>query len=162
MLLLAAKLLLESIARKRSEGKTDAVLSPLAVEAVQRINAIFDIEREINGQSADERLAARKEKLAPLVDSLEAWMRETGVKVSRHNPIAKAIDYMLRRWDGFTLFLKDETVCLTNNAAERALRHIDMGKGGHGQAAAAIDAITDRASEALPVPKGCQRSLHHR
>ncbi|MGO9547858.1 MAG: IS66 family transposase [Rhodomicrobium sp.] len=118
----------ESLARKRSRGKTDAVLSPLAMEAVQRINAIFDIEREINGRTTAERLAIRKEKIAPLVDSLEAWMRETRAKISKHNDVAKAIDYMLRRWDGFTLFLKDGTVCLTNNAAERALRRIACGR----------------------------------
>ncbi len=118
----------ESLARKRSRGKTDAVLSPLAMEAVQRINAIFDSEREINGETADERLAVRKEKITPLVDSLEVWMRETGAKLSKHNDVAVAINYMLRRWDGFTLFLKDGTVCLTNNAAERALRRIACGR----------------------------------
>ena len=55
-------------------------------------------------------------------------MRETRAKISKHNDVAKAIDYMLRRWDGFTLFLKDGTVCLTNNAAERALRRIACGR----------------------------------
>ena len=119
---------IETAAMKRSQGKTDAVLSPLAFEAVRRIDAIFDIERAINGKSADERLAVRKEKVAPLVDSLEGWLRETRAKISKHNDIAKAIDYMLRRWDGFTLFLKDGTVCLTNNAAERALRRIACGR----------------------------------
>ena len=114
---------------KRSQGKTDAVLSPLAVEAVKRIDAIFDIERAINGKSADERLAIRQEKAAPLVESLEAWLRDTRAKLSKHNDLsAKAIDYMLRRWDGFTLFLCDGTVCLTNNAAERALRRIACGR----------------------------------
>ena len=118
----------ETAAMKRSQGKTDAVLSPLAFEAVRRIDAIFDIERAINGRSVDERLALRKEKVAPLVDSLEGWMRETRAKISKHNDVAKAIDYILRRWEGFTLFLRDGTVCLTNNAAERALRRIACGR----------------------------------
>lgn len=118
----------ESLARKRSHGKTDAVLSPLAMEAVQRINAIFALEREMNGRTADERLAVRKEKVTPLVESLEFWLRETGAKLSKHNDVAVAINYMLRRWDGFTLFLRDGTVCLTNNAAERALRRIACGR----------------------------------
>ena len=119
---------IETAAMKRSQGKTDAVLSPLAFEAVRRIDVIFDIEREINGKTVDERLAVRKEKVAPLVAELETWLRETRAKISKHNDIAKAIDYMLRRWDGFTLFLNDGTVCLTNNAAERALRRIACGR----------------------------------
>lgn len=118
----------ETAAMKRAQGKTDVVLSPLAIEAVTRINAIFDIERAINGRSADERLAVRKEKIAPLVDGLEAWMREVRARLSNHNDVAKAIDYMLRRWDGFTLFLRDGAICTSNNAAERALRRIACGR----------------------------------
>ena len=53
---------------------------PVAIEAVKRIDAIFDIERAINGKSADERLAVRKEKIAPLVESLEVWLRDTRVQ----------------------------------------------------------------------------------
>ena len=118
----------ETAARKRTKGKTDAVISPLAVEAVERINAIFDIEWEINGETAAERLAIRHERTAPLVESLDVWMRETRAKLSKHNDVAKAIDYMLKRWEGFTLFLRDGTVCLSNNCAERALRRIACGR----------------------------------
>ena len=82
----------------KARGKL-AVLAPLAFEAVKRIDAIFDVEREINGLSADERLAARRERVAPLVADLEAWMRSERAKLSRHNDVAKAMDYMLKRWD---------------------------------------------------------------
>jgi transposase len=105
-----------------------AVIAPLAFEAVKRIDAIFDIEREINGRSADERLALRRERAAPLVAELEAWMRAQRAKLSRHGDVAKAMDYMLKRWTAFTRFLDDGRICLTNNAAERALRGIALGR----------------------------------
>jgi transposase len=103
-----------------------AVIAPLAFEAVKRIDAIFDLEREINGRSANERRAVRRERVAPLVTELEGWMRAQRGKLSRHSDVAKAIDYMLKRWHTFTRFLDDGRICLTNNAAERALRGIAM------------------------------------
>jgi len=102
--------------------------APLAIEAVRRIDAIFDAERAINGLPADKRLAVRQQHIAPLVTELEAWMRESRGKLSRHNPVAKAIDYMLTRWEAFSRFLDDGRICLTNNAAERALRGIALGR----------------------------------
>ena len=98
------------------------------LEAVQRIDALFDIERAINGLTPRQRMAARQEHSAPLVADLETWMREERAKLSRHNDVAKAMDYMLNRWDAFTRFLDDGRICLTNNAAERALRGIALGR----------------------------------
>ena len=63
---------------------------------------------------------------APLVADLESWMREQRAKLSRSNDVAKAMDYMLKRWTAFTRFLDDGRICLSNNAAERALRGIAM------------------------------------
>jgi transposase len=105
-----------------------AVIAPLAFEAVKRIDAIFDVEREINGRSITERLAVRRQRVAPLVSDLEIWMREQRTKLSRHSDVGKAMDYMLKRWDTFTRFLHDGRICLTNNAAERALRGIALGR----------------------------------
>jgi transposase len=105
-----------------------SVLAPLAVEAVKRIDAIFDVEREINGRSIEERLAVRRGRVAPLVADLEAWMRAQRGKLSRHSDVGKAMDYMLKRWDTFSRFLEDGRICLTNNAAERALRGIALGR----------------------------------
>jgi transposase len=105
-----------------------AVIAPLAFEAVKRIDAIFDVEREINGRSITERLAVRRERVAPLVSDLEIWMHEQRIKLSRHSDVAKAMDYMLKRWDTFTRLLDDGRICLTNNAAERALRGIALGR----------------------------------
>ncbi len=114
-------------ARRKSRGKT-AVVSPIAVEAVRRIDALFDIERTINGHPAAERLAVRQDLSAPRVAELEIWMREQRARLSRHDPVARALDYMLTRWAAFTGFLGDGRVCLTNNAAERALRGIALGR----------------------------------
>ena len=105
-----------------------AVIAPLAFEAVKRIDAIFDIEREINGRSINERLVVRRARVAPLVSDLEIWMRNERAKLSRHSEVAKAMNYMLTRWDTFTRFLNDGRICLTNNAAERALRGIALGR----------------------------------
>src|SRR6266852_6116699 len=115
-------------ARRRAQGKTPGVISPLALEAVRRIDALFEIERSINGQSAERRRAVRQELGAPLVADLERWLREQRGKLSRGNDLAKAMDYLLKRWPAFTRFLDDGRICLSNNAAERALRGIALGR----------------------------------
>jgi transposase len=115
-------------ARRKAERKTAGVISPLALEAVRRIDALFDIERSINGDSAERRRTVRQELSAPLVADLEAWLHEHRPKLSRGNDLARAMDYILKRWPAFTLFLDDGRVCLTNNAAERALRGIALGR----------------------------------
>ena len=115
-------------ARRKAQGKTASVLSPLALEAVRRIDALFDIERAINGQSAEHRRQVRQEASAPLVADLERWLREERPKLSRGNDLAKAMDYVLKRWPAFTRFLDDGRICLSNNAAERALRGIALGR----------------------------------
>ena len=107
-------------ARSKAQGKAPGVISPLALEAVRRIDALFEIERSINGQSAERRRAVRQEVSAPLVADLESWLREQRPKLSRGNDLAKAMDYLLKRWLAFTRFLDDGRICLSNNAAERA------------------------------------------
>ncbi|MBK5960171.1 hypothetical protein CCR97_18455 [Rhodoplanes elegans] len=77
---------------------------------------------------AAERLALRRERAAPLVADLEIWMRAERARLSRHSDVAKAMDYMLKRWIAFTRFLDDGQICLTNNATERALRGIALGR----------------------------------
>ena len=115
-------------ARRKAQSKTAAFISPVALAAVRRIDALFDIERSINGKPAAERLAARCEHSAPLVLELQTWMQQERARLSRHDEVAKAIDYMLKRWASFTRFLDDGRICLSNNAAERALRGIALGR----------------------------------
>ncbi len=112
----------------KARGKKPIIVSPLAFEAVKRIDAIFALERDINGVHADERLAWRQTNIAPLVADLERWMRTERARLSRHADVAKAMDYMLKRWPAFTRFLDDGRICLSNNAAERALRAVALGR----------------------------------
>jgi hypothetical protein len=112
----------------KARGKTSLVISPIAFEAVQKIDAVFTLEREINGLSPAERVAARRNDIAPLVNDLIAWLKRERAKLSRHNDVAKAMDYMLKRIYAFTRFLDDGRICLSNNAAERALRGIALGR----------------------------------
>ena len=119
---------LADIASNARRGKQAPAISPIAWEAVKRIDALFDIERSINGLCASERLRIRQEQSAPLVGSLKAWLTGERSRLSRSASVAKPIDYMLKRWDRFECFLTDGRVCLTNNAAERALRGFALGR----------------------------------
>jgi transposase len=119
---------IEENARRKAAGKKDIALSPIAIEIVRRIDALFEIERSINGKSAEERLTVRQISSRPLVDDLHVYMRAQVARLARGHDLAKAINYILKRWAGFTLFLKDGRVCLSNNAAERGLRGIALGR----------------------------------
>jgi transposase len=103
-------------------------ISPMALEAVQKIDLIFAAERAVNGQPPAARLAVRRKEIAPLVNELFNWMTAERAKLSRHNEVAKAMDYMLKRTASFKRFLDDGRICLSNNAAERALRGIALGR----------------------------------
>jgi transposase len=117
----------EGAARRRAKGRESPVY-PVAVKAVRRIDALFDIERACNGLDAGARLAVRRAHSASVVADLHAWLTDQRSLLSRHHGLAKAIHYMLRRWPSFTRFLDDGRVCLTNNAAERALRCVALGR----------------------------------
>jgi hypothetical protein len=112
------------------KGKDAKEISPIAFEAVRRIDALFEIERELSGQDPAARLAARQARSAPLVADLESWLRTERALLSKHAKVAKAIDYLLSpdHRPGFTRFLQDGRVCLSNNCAERALRGVALGR----------------------------------
>ena len=119
---------LEQIARRKAAGRTTTVPSPVALEVVRQIDALFEIERDINGKTPQQRLAVRQELSAPLVARLHVYLQEQRPKFARSHDLAKGMDYMLKRWPAFTLFLNDGRVCLSNNAAERVLRGIALGR----------------------------------
>ena len=83
---------------------------------------------EFDTPAADALSKMRQEQVAPLVSDLETWMRRERARLSRHAEVAKAMDYMLKRWSTFSRFLTDGRICLTNNAAERALRGVALGR----------------------------------
>jgi transposase len=114
--------------RKANGGGNTTPVSPIALETVKRIDALFAIEREINGKSADERHSIRQQQSLPLVEELHTWLTEQRGKLSRSSSVVKPIDYMLKRWDRFAAFLDDGRICLSNNAAERSLRGFALGR----------------------------------
>ena len=96
-------------------------------EAVRRIDAIFAIERDIAGRAAESAWRGEPATSRRSLPNLKAGCAPNA-RLSRHAEVAKAMDYMLKRWPAFTRFLDDGRICITNNAAERALRGIALGR----------------------------------
>jgi transposase len=127
--------------------------APIAIEAVARIDALFAIEREINGLTPQERAAVRDARSRPLAIALEAWLREQRARLSGQSKTGKAIAYSLTRWLALTRFLDDGRLCMSNNAAERELRPAVTGRknwtfagsDAGGQRAAAIYTLINTA-----------------
>jgi transposase len=119
---------LQEAARRRAKSNKPVVVSPIALEVVRQIDSLFDIERAINGQSPEKRRAIRQDQSKPIVEALRIYLEEKRNDFPRTHDLHKAINYMLKRWTAFTLFLDDGRVCLSNNAAERALRGIALGR----------------------------------
>jgi transposase len=118
-------------ATARKGKKIAEEISPIALDAVKRMDLIFEAERDLTGLTTEARHDARQRVVRPMLSDLHDWMRAERVRMSKHNPVAKAINYMFEedgRWDAFTRFLDDGRICLTNNAAERALRGIALGR----------------------------------
>ncbi len=102
--------------------------SPVAFEALERIRALYDIEARIRGKPPDERKAMRQEESAPLLKSLREWLRYTLTRVSKKSQLAQAIGYVLTRWTALTRYVDDGRIEIDNNAAERALRAVALGR----------------------------------
>ena len=114
--------------RRDFHDEWDKTKSAIAREALDRIGALYDIEREINGQPAEIRLAARQKHSAPKVEAFFAWSESQLTRIPGKGDLARAFRYGLARRASFSLFLADGRVAIDNNAAERALRPI--GKRG--------------------------------
>ncbi|MGZ5227483.1 MAG: IS66 family transposase, partial [Burkholderiales bacterium] len=127
--------------------------SPLAAEALERISALYAIESEIRGRPPDERARIRQARAGPLLDSLREWLRHTLTRVSKKSDLAKAISYVLTRWSAFTRYRDDGRIEIDNNAAERALRVVALGRKNYlfcgsdagGERAAAIYSLIGTA-----------------
>ena len=102
--------------------------SPLAEEALLRIGKLYTIEADIRGRPPDVRLAERKARAGPLLAELEVWLREKLRKLSAKSGLAEAIRYALARWAALTRYCADGRVEIDNNAAERALRVVALGR----------------------------------
>ncbi len=102
--------------------------SPLAREALERIGALYGIEAEIRGKPPSERRRVRQEQARPLLDDFHAWLTAEGGKVSRKSVWAEAIQYALNHWSALVRYADDGRIEIDNNAAERALRGIALGR----------------------------------
>jgi hypothetical protein len=102
--------------------------SPTAHEALGRIGELYTIEREIRGQAPKDRLAARRSRSAPLLEALQGWLRATHATLSVKSPLAGAIQYTLARWTALARYVEDGRIEIDNNAAERAIRALVLGR----------------------------------
>jgi transposase len=139
--------------RRKYHDLYQAHRSPVAKEALERIGQLYGIEKEIRGRSPAERREARQARSRPLLDSLFVWLKATASKMSRKSDVALAIQYALGRWDALMLFCEDGRVEMDNNAAERALRAVALGRKNYlfagsdagGERAAAIYSLIGSA-----------------
>ena len=105
-----------------------ATASPLAAEALDRIGALFGIERPVNGKPPDERRQARQDQARPLLDDMAAFLDATLAKISGKSELAAAIRYARSRWAALSRYLDDGRLDMSNNAAERAIRPLTLGR----------------------------------
>jgi transposase len=139
--------------RRKFHDLYEAQASPLAGEALQRIGALYAIEKEIRGKPPDHRRTERQARAGPLLDDLRAWMQTTLRQLSQKSALAEAIRYALARWAALVRYVEDGRIEIDNNAAERALRTVAIGRKNYlfagsdegGERAAAIYSLIGTA-----------------
>src|SRR5271170_744188 len=114
--------------RRKFYDLQQAHASPLATEALERIGALYAIEREIRGRPPDQRQRVRQARAKPLLESLRQWFEESLSKLSRKSDTTAAIRYALSRWEALVRYSDDGRIEIDNNAAERALRAVALGR----------------------------------
>jgi transposase len=141
--------------------------SPVAAEALQRIAGLYAVEKEIRGRPPDERREVRNTRSRPLLESLKQWFEETLGKLSRKSDTAMAVRYALGRWEALLRFCDDGRIEIDNNAAERALRVVALGRknflfagsDGGGESAAVIYSLLGTAKLNGIDPEGYLRDV---
>jgi len=114
--------------RRKMYDLQQAHASPLATEAVKRIGELYDIEREIRGCLPEKRKQVRQARARPLLDAMHTWLETSYGKLSRKSDVAQAIHYALHRWTALTRYCENGQIEIDNNAAERALRVVALGR----------------------------------
>jgi transposase len=140
-------------ARRKFFELHKAHASPIAAEALKRIAALYEIEAEVRGQLPEQRSAVRQSRAGPLLDDFKAWLAETLAKLSQKSALAEAIGYALKRWPALIRYVGDGRIEIDNNAAERALRTVAIGRKNYlfagsdagGERAAAIYSLIGSA-----------------
>lgn len=131
----------------------EAHRSPIAAEALERIGALYAVEADIRGSPPSRRTEVRQARAGPLLEALHAWLKHTLVQVSKKSALGKAIGYVLTRWTALTRYRDDGSLEIDNNAAERALRGVALGRKNYlfygsdagGERAAAIYSLIGTA-----------------
>jgi transposase len=139
--------------RRKFYDLQQAHASPLATEALERIGTLYAIEREIRGRPPDQRQQVRNARAKPLLDSLRQWFEESLSKLSRKSDTTAAIRYALSRWEALVRYADDGHIEIDNNAAERTLRAVALGRKNYlfagsdtgGERAAAIYSLIGSA-----------------
>lgn len=145
-------------------GKAD---DSIAAEALARIGALYDIERDIRGQPPHVRREQRQARAGPLLAAMHAWLANLLGRVSAKSHIAKAVGYSLARWPALTRYVEDGAIELDNNAAERALRGVALGRSNYlfmgsdagGERAAALYSLVETAKLNGLDPEGYLRDV---
>jgi hypothetical protein len=127
--------------------------SPIALETLQRIGELYAIESEIRGRPPNERQQVRQARARPLLDSLHSWFETSLAKLSRKSDTTAAVKYALVLWDALVRYCDDGRLEIDNNAAERALRAVALGRKNYlfagsdsgGERAAAIYSLVGSA-----------------
>jgi transposase len=149
--------------RRKFYGIAVADASPIATDAVQRIGALYDIEREIHSQLPVARQTARQARAGPLLERLSSWLREQLTNIPKKSSLAGEIRYALPRWPALTRYVDDGLIEIDNNAAEPALRTIALvrknylfaGSGAGGERAAVIYSLIGTAKLNDINPQAC-------
>jgi transposase len=131
-----------------------ATASPLAKEALDRIAALYAIEAQIKGKPPDERRRCRQEQTVPLIADLKLWLESTLSKISGKSELAKAMRYGLSRWPALCCYTNDGRVEIDNNAAERSIRGIALGRKNY--LFAGSDTGGNRAAAAYSLIETCK------
>ena len=114
--------------RRKFYDLYQAHASPIAEEALRRIGVLYEIEEQIRGRPSDQRQQIRQQRARPLTDSLHVWLKQCLVKLFKKSDVAMAIQYALDRWTSLLRYIGDGRLEIDNNAAERALRAVALGR----------------------------------
>ena len=115
-------------ARRKLHDVAQSGAAPIAQEGLAQIQALYRIEKDLRGLSADQRHAARQERSKPIIDAFELWLAQSRARVSAKSPTGEALKYIAKYWDGLILFLNDGRNELDNNAVERTIRPIALNR----------------------------------
>jgi len=140
-------------ARRKFFEEYEKNSSPIAKQALERIAVLYGIENQIKGKPPDERRRLRQDRSAPLLRELNIWLSATNAKLSQKSDLAKAIRYTLSRWNALTRFADDGRFDIDNNAAERSIRPLALGRKNYlfagsdsgGERAASIYSLIETA-----------------